>query len=160
MKYMHVFIIGIALLMSCSNNDDQAEENSPVVGNWTSETIVFQQALDLNQDDIENNDYKLELPCFNHSILLNADGTGIYTFNLAARAPQPSPSAFWCTMETVIEIDWTSSNNVITINDTASNLSFQIDIISNNTLERNFTYDRSVLLLNGTDEVVVTFKKT
>ncbi|MFS4492405.1 hypothetical protein [Maribacter sp. 2308TA10-17] len=142
-------LICVLIFNSCS---DDNEETGPI-GSWNSISIILTNPFDFDGDGIEDNDAKAELPCLNHSFVLNSDGTGQYTSNLASLAPQPSTSLYTCSLEFTNSIEWTESNGTISIIGTQSDVAFQINIIDNNSLER------ILLGFNDIEEGRIIFKR-
>lgn len=138
----------IYTLISCSK-----ENNDSIEGEWTSTSIMLNNAIDFNGDGTAENEIEKELPCLNHSLILRKDRTGIYISNLAIPALQPSTVPYTCSDESSNEIIWSESNNTISISGVNSNLDFKINVLENNSLER------ILIGLNNMEEGRIIFNK-
>jgi hypothetical protein len=124
-----LFFIGTAamLALSCSSDDDN-DGNVSVEGTWKLTKFELTESADLNNDGNATNNLLSETNCFNNSnIVFSGDGTGtinIGSMNADIQLVNGSETEYEYTVEceepTPSNFDYTVSDNIITIDDSAA----------------------------------------
>lgn len=165
MKNVKVYLfalIGVFLITSCTNNDDNTNFSLDVAGEWRLTSIESINSFDFNNDGQHTNNLMLETNCyFNEIMVFNPDNTAILkatsrTEIIAMLIPGTIDKYAYATgcinEENLISFNWgVDGNNIIIIN----NLDAKTEVLPVNNNQFSFVSDDFLIVKKSNEDIIL-----